>query len=76
MLINDELEFGGLHKISVVNFPKKNMDSVFHVRPHDNNTQVAKVILPNGKYTINYCLWLNNDYIERKLKEKGIINDI
>lgn len=69
MIINDELILGGKHGFSVNNFPKKNENLVAHVRPHDRDTSEGRVLLPNGKRIINYCFWLNNNFIENKIKE-------
>lgn len=68
MVINNELVLGGQHGFSVENFPKKNENLVTHIRPHDRDTTEGRVLLPNGKRIINYCFWLNNTFIENKIK--------
>lgn len=69
MIIKDEIIIGGAHGYSVENFPKRNENEVTHIRPHDQNSSQGRILLPNGKRIINYCFWLNNSFIESKLKE-------
>lgn len=68
LIINDKLILGGKYGYSVENFPSKSENNVAHIRPHDSDSQRGKVFLPNGKKTIKYCFWLNNKFIERKIK--------
>jgi len=66
---NNLLKIGGLHGYSVMNFPKKEENPIAHVRPKDQNSAKGRVLLPNGKYIMNYCFWLNNNFIDLKIKE-------
>ena len=64
------------------NFPKKKDNSIVHVRPHaqkpyyelDDGTIIGEGKytnaneLPDGRWMVNYCFWLNNDYIIKQLK--------
>ncbi len=72
LIVSDSLVIGGKNNTSVENFPKKDENPIIHVRPHDNNTREGKVLLPNGSRIINYCFWLNNNFIEEKIKEKQL----
>lgn len=69
MISNNLLEIGGKNGFSVENFPKKDDSSIVHVRPHDTNSSEGKVLLPNGQRIMNYCFWLNNNFIEKKIME-------
>ena len=73
LVIENQLFIGGNNGFSVLNFPKKNESNVAHIRPHDTNSKEGKVLLPSGKRIINYCFWLNNTFIEKKLIDGGII---
>ena len=73
MLNNDAFIIGGANGFSVENFPKKKDNDVTHLRPHDVNSSVGSVLLPNGRRIMNYCFWLNNSFIEKRLKEAGVI---
>ncbi len=73
MLINNTLIIGGKFGYSVENFPKKNENGLIHVRPHDNDSKVGKILLPDGRKIINYCFWLNNTFIENKINNGGIL---
>jgi hypothetical protein len=70
MIINDTIIIGGKNGFSVENFPKKEDNPITHIRPHDQNTSEGRVLLPNGKRIINYCFWLNNSFIEKKILEE------
>lgn len=70
MLINDTFIIGGKHGYSVENFPKKEDNSVTHIRPHDRTSSEGRVLLPNGKRIMNYCFWLNNTFLEKKINKE------
>ncbi|MCL8210272.1 hypothetical protein [Spiroplasma attinicola] len=70
MVANNLLVIGGKNGFSVENFPKKEESSVVHIRPHDTNSNEGKVLLPNGKRIMNYCFWLNNNFIEKRIMEE------
>lgn len=69
MVNNDMLIIGGKNGFSVENFPKKEDNAITHIRPHDQNSSDGRVLLPNGKRIINYCFWLNNNFVESKINE-------
>jgi hypothetical protein len=69
MVNNNALIIGGKNGFSVENFPKKEDNLVTHIRPHDQSSLEGRILLPNGKRIINYCFWLNNSFIEKKLNE-------
>jgi hypothetical protein len=75
MINNDTVVIGGKNGFSVENFPKKEDNSVTHIRPHDRTSSEGRVLLPNGRRIINYCFWLNNSFIEKKISE-GDYNEI
>lgn len=75
MIKENKLKIGGKGGYSVENFPKKEDNPVTHIRPHDSNSLSGKVLLPNGERIIKYCFWLNNNFIEKKVKETGEIYD-
>lgn len=72
LIINNELKIGGKYGYSVLNFPNKKSNPVTHVRPHDSNSASGKSLLPDGKRIMNYSFWLNNEFIESKIKEMKI----
>jgi len=74
MVNNDTLIIGGKSGFSVENFPRKEENQVTHIRPHDQNSSEGRVLLPNGKRIINYCFWLNNNFLETKLIREGKLN--
>jgi hypothetical protein len=67
LVANNEITLGGKNGFSVENYPKKEEGSVVHIRPHDSNSAEGKVLLPSGQRIMNYCFWLNNNYIESKI---------
>ena len=60
---DNKIQLGGKYGFSVLNFPKSKENRVAHVRPHDQNAKIGRSLLPNGDKIMNYCFWLNRDYI-------------
>jgi len=69
LILTNQYKLGGKHGYSITNLPGSKENDVAHIRPHDQNANNAKVRLPNGQMTINYCFWLNRKFIENNIKE-------
>jgi DNA mismatch repair protein MutH len=65
-VINDGVELTKINGVTYNNLPKKEFNSVGHVRPHAKNS-TDTFELPDGRQLTKQCFWLNNNYIEKQL---------
>ena len=60
------------HKVNEL--PRSKESHVAHVRPHGRNSSDT-LLAPDGNKYVKKCFWLNKDYIEKAVRENGILDE-